>query len=73
MWRCIFWSSFSLQETLDQWYVIQIKTNQVSFILLNHLCNTGQPENSDQQTDYEAYEYDDYEDEVLTTIGKQVF
>ena len=35
------------------------------------MCNTGQPENSDQQTDYEAYDYDNYEDEELTTIGKQ--
>ena len=34
---------------------------------------TGQPEISDQQTDYEGYEYDDYEDEILTTICKQVF
>ena len=36
-----------------------------------YACNTGQSEISDQQTDYEAYEYESYEDEVMTTIGKQ--
>ena len=36
-----------------------------------YTCNTGQSEISDQQTDYEAYEYESYEDEVMTTIGKQ--